>query len=127
MLARPDPLVRKVIGCAIEVHKALGPGLLESAYRACLARELEHQQIDFRREVQIPVIYRDLVLPCTYRADIVIPKVLLIEVKSTETMSPIFTAQVVTYIRLLDLPQGIIFNFNVAVLTKGGIRSVLRK
>jgi GxxExxY protein len=125
MLARPGALVRKVIGCAIEVHRALGPGLLESTYQVCFGQELTYQNVAFRREVPVPVVYRGVALDCAYRVDFLIEGVLVVEVKSTNGLLPVHTSQVLTYLRLLDLHQGLLLNFNVPVLTKG-MRNIVR-
>ena len=125
MLISPSPLVRKVIGCGIEVHKALGPGLLETPYQQCLAQELTVCGISFRREVIVPVRYRDLTLEHAYRVDFIVEGELLLEIKSIESLLPIHTAQVLTYLKLLDLHHGLLMNFNVPVLVRG-IRSIRR-
>jgi GxxExxY protein len=125
VLANPSPLVEKVIGCAIEVHRTIGPGLLESAYDACLAHEFQLNGIAFRRDVAIPVIYKGMSLSCAYRADFVVESALLIELKSVERLQPIHQAQVLTYLRLLDLRQGLLMNFNVHKLVDG-LRNLLR-
>ena len=120
-----DPLVQKMIGCAMQVHRFLGPGLLESAYRRCLCRELREQRIQFRTEVPLPLEYRGERLDCGYRLDLIIEDWLVIEVKAVERLLPIHTAQVVTYLRLSGARQGLLINFNVPRL-KDGIKSVLR-
>jgi GxxExxY protein len=125
MLISPSPLERKVIGCAIEVHKALGPGLLESAYQQCLGREFVECGIGFRREVLLPLRYRDLTLESAYRVDFIIEGVLVLEIKCVEHLLPVHTAQLLTYLRLLDLHHGLLMNFNETTLVKG-LRSVRR-
>jgi GxxExxY protein len=125
MLIAPSPLVRKVIGCGIAVHKALGPGLLETPYQQCLGQEFSAAGISFRREVIVPVKYRDLTLDHAYRVDFVVEGVLLLEIKSVESVLPVHTAQVLTYLKLLDLHHGLLMNFNVPVLVRG-IRSIRR-
>ena len=119
-----DPLVHKVIGLAIEVHKELGPGLLESAYNRCLSFEFERHRIAFRSEVPLPLSYRGIRLDCGYRLDLLVENRLVVEVKSIERILPIHPAQVITYVRLARAKQGIIFNFNVARL-KDGIKSII--
>jgi len=118
------PLVEKVIGCAIEVHRALGPGLLESAYRRCLAYELMEAGVPFSAEVQLPVFYKGVHLDCGYRADLVVDGWLLVEIKSVERLLPIFTAQTLTYMKLAGARQGLIINFNTTRLTDG-VKSLL--
>lgn len=124
MLIRPSTLAQSVIAAAIEVHRNLGPGLLESAYARCLAYELAVQKIPFKREVMVPIMYKGLALDQGFRADFVINDELLVEVKSTTMMGEICRAQVVTYLRLMKLPHGLLINFNRRLLTDG-VRSVL--
>jgi len=116
-----DELSRSVIGCAIEVHRTLGPGLLESTYRQCLAYELSNAQIRFQMEVPLPVRYKDILLDCAYRIDLLIGADLIVEVKSVETLLPIHQAQILTYMRLAKIPIGLLINFNVTKL-QGGIK-----
>lgn len=125
VLINPSPLVEKVIGCAIEVHRTIGPGLLESAYDACLAHEFQLNGVAFERGVAIPILYKGVHLNCAYRADFVVEKELLIELKSVEHLQPIHQAQVLTYMRLLNLRQGLLMNFNVHKLVDG-LRNLLR-
>jgi GxxExxY protein len=117
-------LSREVIGAAIEVHRILGPGLLESAYARCLGRELDLRGIDHRREVEIPVEFKRVRLDCGYRADFVIGRHILVEVKAVEALNPRHTAQTLTYLRLSGLRLGLLLNFHTAVL-KSGIRRVV--
>lgn len=116
-----DQLSDAVIGAAIEVHRMLGPGLLESAYEECLCRELTLRQILFERQVPLPVIYKDVKLECGYRMDIVVAKALVVEVKSVDAIAPIHEAQLLTYLKLSGIRVGLLLNFNVPVL-KDGIR-----
>ena len=125
MLARPSELTRRVIGCAIEVHRTLGPGLLESAYEACLVQELTANQIVFRRQVSVPFSYKGTPVDCGYRADLIVEDRLLLELKSVDSLNPVHVAQVLTYLKLLDLRQGLIVNFNVRRLVDG-LKNVLR-
>ncbi len=125
VLINPSPLVEKVIGCAIEVHRTIGPGLLESAYDACLTHEFQLNGVAFERGVAIPILYKGMHLNCAYRADFVVEKELLIELKSVEHLQPIHQAQVLTYMRLLNLRQGLLMNFNVQKLVDG-LRNLLR-
>jgi GxxExxY protein len=125
MLINPSPLVEKVIGCAIEVHRALGPGLLESAYDFCLTHEWQLCGINFRRQVEVPVVYRGTRLNCGYRVDFIVEDTLLVEIKSIERLLSIHQAQVLTYLRLLDLHQGLLMNFNTNRLVDG-LRNLLR-
>jgi GxxExxY protein len=123
-MLKENPLVAQVIGCAIEVHKTLGPGLLESAYEACLCRELEIQNVPFRRQVPLTFEYKGLTIDCAYRMDIVVADSLLLELKSVDQIHPIHEAQIISYLKLSKLEQGLLINFNVRLL-KDGIKSFL--
>jgi GxxExxY protein len=114
-----DELSYNVIGAAIDVHRALGPGLLESAYEACLFRELQHRGVLAERQVPLPVTYRGERLECGYRLDLVVDNVIIVEVKAIRRLKPIHTAQLLTYLRLRRLSLGLLFNFNVVVLRAG--------
>jgi GxxExxY protein len=118
------PLIRTVIGRAIEVHHVLGPGLMESSYSRCFAYELIVAGIPFRQEVRMPIQYKDVTIECGYRADFIIDGWLLIEVKSVETILPIHIAQTMTYLRLSEARQALILNFNCIRLVDG-IRSLV--
>ena len=120
-----DELSRKVIGCAIEVHQNLGPGLLESTYRQCLACELSHADIAFQMEVPLPVRYKETLLDCGYRIDLLVSGDLIVEIKSNETLLPIHYAQILTYMRLAKIPLGLLINFNVTKLQNGIKRFIL--
>ena len=116
---KANALSREVIGAAIEVHKALGPGLLESAYEECLCKELELQGIAFKQQVELPIRYKGLELSAGYRMDIVVDNLLILELKSVEKLLPIHEAQLLTYLRLSDTWLGLLLNFNVPVLKQG--------
>jgi len=120
-----DELSRSVIGCALEVHRNLGPGLLESTYRQCLACELSHAGILFQMEVPLPVRYKDILLDCGYRIDLLVRGELIVEIKSVEALPPIHQAQILTYMRLANVPIGLLINFNVTRLQTGIKRFVL--
>jgi GxxExxY protein len=120
-----DELSRDAIGCAIEVHRTLGPGLLESTYRQCLACELSHAGIAFQMEVPLPVRYKDVLLDCGYRIDLLVNGHLILEIKCVETLLPIHQAQILTYMRLARIPVGLLINFNVTKLQNGIKRFVL--
>jgi GxxExxY protein len=120
-----DQLSYKVIGCAMAVHKVLGPGLLESAHLGCMCHEMTCEGIDFRREVPLPVKYRNCVLDCGYRLDLVIESSLIVELKAVETILPVHEAQLLTYLKLSGMHTGLLINFNVPVLRDGIIRRVL--
>lgn len=116
-----DPLSYRVIGCAIEVHRTLGPGLLESAYQKCLAHELSLRRIPFRSQDSLPVEYKGVKLDCGYRIDLMVDDQLIVELKSVETLLGVHEAQVITYLKLSRVKLGLLLNFNVPVL-KDGIR-----
>jgi len=120
-----DELSRRMIGCAIEVHRNLGPGLLESTYRQCLACELSHAGVPFQMEVPLPVRYKDVLLDCGYRIDLLVRSDLIVEIKSVETLFPIHQAQILTYMRLARILIGLLMNFNVTKLQNGIKRFVL--
>jgi GxxExxY protein len=120
-----DDLSRNVIGCAIEVHRNLGPGLLESTYRQCLACELSLAGVVFQMEAPLPVRYKELLLDCGYRIDLLVSDKLILEIKSVETLLPIHQAQILTYMRLAEISTGLLVNFNVTRLQNGIKRFVL--
>jgi GxxExxY protein len=119
-----DRLTEKVIGLAIEVHRQLGPGLLESAYEECVCLELQEAGLAFRRQVPLPITYKSIRLDCGYRLDLLIEDQLILELKSVESLLPIHEAQVLTYLKLSGLRTGLLLNFNSAVL-KTGIRRLM--
>ena len=119
-----DVLTDQIIGFAIEVHRHLGPGLLESAYEECLCYELSQNEIGFKRQVPLPVVYKSVRLDCGYRIDIVVENRLILELKAAERLMPIHEAQVLTYMRLSGIPTGLLLNFNTPVL-KDGIRRLM--
>ena len=118
-------LTETIIGAAIEVHRALGPGLLESAYAQCLCHELSLRGLQFRREVDLPLEYKGLKLDCGYRIDLIVEETVLLELKSTKEVTPVHEAQLLTYLKLSGFKVGLLLNFNVAVLRDGITRRVL--
>jgi GxxExxY protein len=114
-----NKLTGEVIGAAIEVHKSLGPGLLESAYEECLCRELDLRKIAYERQKALPVEYKGVRLDCGYRLDVVVDKRLILELKACDSLLPIHEAQLLTYLKLAGIKVGLIINFNVAVLKEG--------
>ena len=114
-----DPLSDAVIGAAIEVHRALGAGLLESVYEECLCHELECRRIDYARQVALPVQYKAISLDCAYRMDVLVENQLVLELKATEKILPIHEAQLLTYLRLGKFHTGLLINFNVPALKDG--------
>jgi GxxExxY protein len=116
-----EDLTEQIIGAAIEVHKAIGPGLLESVYQECMCRELNLRRLNLQREVKVPVIYKGVALDCGYRLDLIVEDTVILELKCVERVIPIHQAQLLTYLKLLDTPVGFIINFNVPILRAGGI------
>jgi len=120
-----DPRTSPIIGAAIEVHRHLGPGLLESAYEECLCHELHLRGLDFKRQVELPVLYKGLNLDCGYKIDLVVQDEVILELKSVEKLLPVHQAQLLTYMKLANKRVGLLINFNVPLLTQGIIRRVL--
>jgi GxxExxY protein len=114
-----NQITEKIIGAAIEIHKTLGPGLLESAYEECLCYELSRARISFRRQVDLPVSYKEVKLDCGYRIDLLVEEEVIIELKTVERLLPIHEAQLLTYPKMLDKRLGLLVNFNVPVLRDG--------
>jgi len=114
-----DPLTQRIIGCAIEVHRTLGPGLLESAYEQCMAHEMALQEIAFRLQVPTPIVYKGLRLDCAYKADIVVQERVIVELKSVETLTALHHAQLLTYMKVAQAEIGLLINFNVPRLIDG--------
>ena len=120
-----DELSNRVIGLAIEVHRTLGPGLLESSYLRCLAHELSSAELSFVCEHPQPVLYKGICLDCGYRIDLLIESKLIVELKCVEKLSPVHEAQLLTYMKLAGVPTGLLINFNVTRLRDGIKRFVL--
>jgi GxxExxY protein len=121
-----EELTENIIGAAIEVHKTLGPGLLESAYEECLCHELHLRGINFQRQVPLPVRYKEINLDCGYRIDLVVEDYVILELKCVEHILPVHEAQLLTYLKLTGKRVGLILNFHVAVLMRGGlVRKIL--
>ncbi|MDB5295379.1 MAG: GxxExxY protein [Phycisphaerales bacterium] len=118
-------LTEQVIGSAIEVHRELGPGLLESAYCTCLAREFDLRGIKYAREVKLPVVYKGVESDCGYRMDFVVEGRIVVEVKAVEKLAGIHEAQLLTYLRLSKLRVGLLINFNAPTIRNNYIRRVL--
>ena len=114
-----NELTERVIGACIEIHRALGPGLLESAYEECLCFELSQTGIKFERQKPLPVHYKDVNLDCGYRLDLVVEEKIIIELKAVESLLPIHEAQLLTYLKLSGITLGLLINFNVAMLKQG--------
>ncbi|MBK8047816.1 MAG: GxxExxY protein [Anaerolineales bacterium] len=113
-----------VLGAAIEVHRALGPGLLESAYEKCLCREFDLRNLHYQRQLFMPSRYKEIVLENAYRLDLLVEDQLVLDIKAVEKLLPVHEAQIMTYLRLGNWPVGLLLNFN-AVLLKDGIRRIV--
>ncbi len=115
----PRSLTTRIIGCAMQVHTALGPGLLESTYQECLCLELGQEGLSYRKEWEIPVLYRGHRIDCGYRVDIIVEDAVILELKAVETLKPIHEAQLLTYLKLSGISLGLLINFNVEHLRDG--------
>ncbi|MGC2322050.1 MAG: GxxExxY protein [Terriglobales bacterium] len=120
-----EELTNKIIGAAIEVHRELGPGLLESAYEECLCHEFRQRGIEFERQVPLPVEYKGLKLECGYRLDVVVEDAVILELKCVERVLPVHVAQLMTYLKMTGRKVGLLFNFKVELLSRGIVRRVL--
>ena len=125
MFTHVNVLTKEIIGSAIEVHRNLGPGLLEAAYQQCLARELQLKDIPYRYEWPFPLEYKGLRMKCGYRVDLLVADAVVVETKSIEAIAPVHEAQLLTYMRLGGWKVGLLINFNVLVLKNGIRRKVL--
>lgn len=123
-IATINALTGPVIGAAIEVHRRLGPGLLESVYLECLQIELQHCELAIETQVPIPLVYRDIPLHAYFRVDLLVQRQVVVEVKAVQHLTPLHEAQLITYLKLTGCPAGLLLNFNVPVL-KDGIKRVL--
>ena len=124
MVLSENEIAKEVIGCSIEVHRALGPGLLESAYQECLSYSLRKSGLFVEKEKAIPLIFEDVKLDCGYRIDLLVEKRVVIEIKSVESLNDIHLAQTLTYLKLGGYKLGLLINFNV-VLLKTGVKRVV--
>ncbi|HEX8878013.1 MAG TPA: GxxExxY protein [Phycisphaerales bacterium] len=124
LLARCNVITETIIGAAIDVHRELGPGLLESAYESCLAHELGLRGLDFVRQAAVPVAYKGQSLDCGYRIDLLVGGLVVVELKSIDKTAAIHEAQLLTYLRLANKPVGLLINFNVQQLTNGITRRI---
>lgn len=114
-----NQITDKVIGCAIEVHRSLGPGLLESAYEECLFFELQKSGLKVERQKPVPVIYKEIKLDCGYRIDILVENSVIIELKTVDAFNPVHEAQILTYMKFSNKSVGLLINFNVTLLKNG--------
>lgn len=120
----PNALTERILGACIEIHRALGPGLLESAYEECLCYELVLADIPFERQMTLPVAYKGVQLECGYRLDLLVEKTVVVEIKSIERILPVHEAQLLTYLRLTGVNVGLLVNFHSSVLMNGVKRMV---
>ena len=114
-----NQITEKIIGCAIEVHKNLGPGLLESAYEECLIFELRNAGLIAERQIGVPVVYKDIKLDCGFRIDILVENTVVIELKTVDEFAPVHEAQILTYMKFASKKIGLLINFNVTLLKNG--------
>ncbi len=114
-----NELTGQVIGAAINVHQALGPGLLESIYEKCLCIEFDRKNFSYKRQKEIPIEYRGIRIDCNYKIDIIVENKLIVELKACETLLPIYEAQILTYLKLTGIKIGLLINFNVPLLKDG--------
>lgn len=121
-----NQLSYKIIGCAIEVHRELGPGLLESIYEKCLIYELTQNGFEVQSQLAVPVIYKEISFDCDLRLDILVNDLIIIELKAVESILPIFQAQLMTYLRLLHKPKGLLINFNSENISESLLSMVTR-
>lgn len=118
-------ITENIIGCAIQVHKALGPGLLESTYEECLHYELLLSGMNIQRQVPIPVVYKEVEMKCGFRADLIVEDQVIIEVKAVDKIADIHKAQLMTYLKISEIRVGLLINFNVPLLKDGIARWVI--
>lgn len=114
-----NQITEKIIGCAIEVHKNLGPGLLESAYEECLSFELQNAGLSIIRQKPVPGVYKNIKLECGFRIDILVENMIVVELKSVDAFNPVYEAQILTYMKFAEKCIGLLINFNVTVLKNG--------
>jgi len=122
---RYEALTEQILGAVIEVHKVLGPGLMESAYEECLCHELNLRGLQFARQMTVPVFYKGVSLDCGYKLDLLVDDTVILELKCVDRISSVHEAQLLTYMKLLNKPVGFIINFNVPVMKAGIVRKVL--
>jgi GxxExxY protein len=120
---RAEEVRHRVIGCAIEVHRQLGPGLLEAAYADCLVIECRHQALNVETDQHVPLIYRGQRIRSDFKMDILVEDLVVVELKAVAAIAPVHVAQLITYLKLTDRPAGVLLNFNVELM-KNGIRRI---
>ena len=123
-MGKEDLLSREIVDCAVEVHRSLGPGLLESAYEQCFCTEIASRGLSFERQVHLPVHYKGSLVECGYRLDVVVDNLVVIEIKSVSKLEPVHVAQLLTYLKLSGMKLGFLLNFNSSLM-KNGIRRVV--
>ena len=121
---REDKITNQIIGAAIEVHRILGPGLLESAYEECLCHELSQRGLEFKRQVALPVSYKGIRLACGYKMDLLVEDLIVVELKTVETLLRVHSAQLLSYLRLSGKPVGLLINFNSSTI-KSGLKRIV--
>lgn len=122
-----DDLTYKIIGCAIEVHKQLGPGLLESVYEKCFIQELLSQNLHVKSQIRIPLHYKGVDIDCDLRFDVLVEDTIVVELKAVDILLPVFSAQILTYLKLLEKPKGILINFNCTNIFKEGQKTFVNE
>ena len=122
-----DDLTYLIIGCAIEVHKELGPGLLESIYESCFIEELNRKGLAYQSQLQVPIVYKGKHLDAGLRLDILVENIMILEIKSVEKILPVHQAQLLTYLKLLEKPKGILINFNCTNIFKEGQKTMVNE
>ena len=122
--ARLNQVTKQIIGAAIAVHRALGPGLLESAYETCLVYELTQQGLKVETQMPLPIVYREVKLDCGYRLDLLVEDMVIVKLKSVDRLAPIHTAQLISYLKLSGCKVGLLINFNETLLKNGIVRKV---
>lgn len=122
-----DDLTFQIIGCAIEVHRTLGPGLLEKVYERCLKHELELQGFEVYQQQDVPVFYKGMILDTALKYDLLVNNLIIVEIKAVEEMHPVFEAQLLTYLRLLEKPKGVLINFNCKNIFREGQKTMVNE
>ncbi|TRX62359.1 GxxExxY protein [Carboxylicivirga sp. M1479] len=123
-MPNPNDITREIIECAIKVHTALGPGMLESAYQECLYYELKKQGYKVEKEKELPLIYDEVKMPCGYRVDLLVDNTIIVELKAVSELNNLHTAQLLSYLKMADKKIGLLLNFNVTFL-KDGIKRIV--
>jgi GxxExxY protein len=125
MRTQLNALTEEIIGAALEVHRELGPGLLENAYQTCLAVELSHRGFSLERQKALPIVYKDQRVDCGYRLDLVVEGLVIVEIKAIERLERVHSVQLLSYLRFAKCPVGLLFNFHAGFLTQDGLRRVV--